>query len=93
LIGNKAPLPIFATLKIDMNEPFILPLTYQNRELEFQARFERYGYTHRIAVLIDELTVSFEPDEEGGYRALGSPGHIQAGLLLALAEKLATLSV
>lgn len=82
-----------------MNEPFILPLTYQNQELEFSARFERYGYTHRIAVLVGELTVSFEPDEEGGYQALVSPEQVHQskgfppGILQALAEKLATLSV
>lgn len=82
-----------------MNEPFILPITYQHKELEFSARFERYGYTHRIAVLIGELTVSFEPDEEGGYRALVSPEQmnqskvLQPGILQTLAEKLATLSI
>jgi len=28
------------------------------------------GYTHRMAVLIGETTVTFEPDEAGDYRAL-----------------------
>ena len=73
-----------------MNEPFNLPITYRGEEQEFKARFERWGYTHRIAVLIDETTVTFEPDEEGGYRAL-SPQPVPLDLLRALAEKLAAL--
>lgn len=81
-----------------MNEPFIITVSYQGREYEFKARFERWGYTHRIAVLIDELTFNFEPDEEGGYRALvnleispkANPVDVQ--LLQRVAEKLAQLS-
>jgi hypothetical protein len=79
-----------------MIERFILPLNYQGTEQEFKARFERWGYTHRIYVLIDEATFVFEPDEEGSYRALneGSTGGLQhdIGLLEAVAEKLRTLS-
>jgi hypothetical protein len=36
-----------------MNEPFILPVNYQGTEHEFKERFERWGYTHRISVLIE----------------------------------------
>jgi hypothetical protein len=76
-----------------MNEPFVIPVSYQGAEHEFKARFERWGYTHRIAVLIDEATFTFEPDEEGGYRALGDGNGITAdtGLLRAVAKKLAQL--
>jgi len=74
-----------------MNEPFILPVNYQGTEHEFKARFERWGYTHRIAVLIDETTVTFEPDEEGGYRALAVEP-VPVDLLRTVAEKLAALS-
>jgi hypothetical protein len=77
-----------------MNEPFIIPVTYRGTEHEFKARFERWGYTHRIAVLINETTFVFKPDEEGGYRALtdANPYKVNVGLLQALAEKLAKLS-
>ncbi|OCX54352.1 hypothetical protein BEL04_08835 [Mucilaginibacter sp. PPCGB 2223] len=74
-----------------MNETFNLPVIYKGEELELKARFERYGYTHRIAVLIGETTIIFEPDEEGGYRALGT-GPVDVGLLRMIAEKLAALS-
>jgi hypothetical protein len=72
-----------------MNEPFIITVSYQGMEHEFKARFERWGYTHRIAVLIDELTFNFEPDEEGGYRALVNSFYLQ--MLEAAAEKLGQL--
>jgi hypothetical protein len=68
-----------------MNEPFIIAINDQ----EYKARFERYGYTHRIAVLIGEETVIFEPDEEGNYRALSNSTAIS--LLQAIAEKLRLL--
>ena len=81
-----------------MNEPFVIPVVYQGIQHEFKARFERWGYTHRIAVLIDETTFTFEPDEEGGYRALtdihlaASSDTINTSLLQVIAEKLATLN-
>lgn len=53
-----------------MNEPFHLHVTHLNEEYELPARFERWGYTHRFAVLIGEVTYLFEPDEEGSYRVL-----------------------
>jgi hypothetical protein len=74
-----------------MNEPFLIAVTYQGSEQEYKARFERWGYTHRIAVLIDETTVVFEPDEEGGYRAIrmdNASGTVAFGLLQAISEKL-----
>jgi len=80
-----------------MNEPFNLPVIYQGTEHEFKARFERWGYTHRIAVLIHETTFIFEPDEEGNYRALNNPEQsgaaalVNINLLQAVAEKLAML--
>ena len=80
-----------------MNEPSVLSVFYQGKEYEFNALFERWGYTHRIAVLIDETTYTFEPDEEGGYRALAHAEPSEAanlnnpGLLGAIADKLAKL--
>ena len=76
-----------------MNGPFIIPVNYDGQEQEYNARFERWGYTHRIAVLVDETTVVFEPDEEGGYRALrlDDDSNAPPELLRALAQKLAKL--
>jgi hypothetical protein len=43
-----------------MNELFVIPVNYRGTEQEFKARFKRWGYTHRIAVLISETTVTFK---------------------------------
>lgn len=77
-----------------MNEPFVLEITYQNKSLEFPAAFQRYGYTYRIAVSIDEHPYVFEPDEEGQYRVVGAPPGAQpdVGLLQAIVGKLAKLA-
>lgn len=77
-----------------MNEPFLLHLTYCGKEYELPARFERWGYTHRFAVMIEDVTYLFEPDEEGSYRVLSETIEAlttSAGLLQAVAGKLAIL--
>lgn len=75
-----------------MNEPFLLEISYQNNTLEFPAAFQRWGYTYRIVVTVQEVNYIFEPDEEGNYRVIGSPSaNIDTGLLQAIAEKLREL--
>jgi hypothetical protein len=81
-----------------MHEPFVIPVVFHGTEQEFKARFERWGYTHRIAVLVGETTFTFEPDEEGGYRALTPPEQlvsvmtIDVNLLEAIAKKIAAIN-
>ena len=77
-----------------MNEPFMLEVTWQNKPYEFDAAFQRYGYTYRIVVVINETNYIFEPDEEGNYRVIAAPatnGHVETGLLGAIAEKLQSI--
>ena len=73
----------------------MITIAFRGDEQEYKARFERWGYTHRISVLIDETTVIFEPDEEGGYRALtiDNGAGVSLELLKAVAEKLAKLMI
>lgn len=78
-----------------MNEPFHLHIIHQGRELELPARFERWGYTHRFGVLINEITYLFEPDEEGSYRVLTEGANsltAPVSLLQAVSDKLEELS-
>ncbi len=78
-----------------MNEPFHLHVTHQGQERELPARFERWGYTHRFAVLINEVTYLFEPDEEGSYRVLTERSDTIAApvsLLQAVANQLVKLN-
>lgn len=77
-----------------MNEPFVLEITWQNKPYEFHASFQRYGYTYRIVVVINEVNYIFEPDEEGNYRVIGTlvaNGQVDTGLLRAVAEKLQSI--
>jgi hypothetical protein len=80
-----------------MNGPFLIAVTFNGQEQEYKARLERWGYTHRISVLTGETTVIFEPDEEGGYRAIATenpvPGKpVPFSLLKLIAERLKILS-
>jgi hypothetical protein len=80
-----------------MNEPFLISVMYEGSEQEYKARFERWGYTHRIAVLVGETTYTFEPDEECGYRAIATENAVPGkpapvSLLELIAEKLKALS-
>ncbi|MDB5023808.1 MAG: hypothetical protein JWP78_1563 [Mucilaginibacter sp.] len=80
-----------------MEEPLLLPVTYQNKDLEFEFSLQRYGYIRRAGVKIGEVTVFFEPDEEGRYRAMVNSEQIEqskslsVGLLQAIAETLEQL--
>ena len=42
-----------------MNEAFTLPVTADGTDYELKARFERWGYTPRFAVLVGEHIVVF----------------------------------
>jgi hypothetical protein len=59
-----------------MAQTFIIPVIYEGEETDFEASFQPYGYTYRIAVDLFGTTVLFEPDEEGSYRAVMSPDEI-----------------
>jgi hypothetical protein len=53
-----------------MDQFFQLPVAYKQQQLHFQTNLVRYGYSYRFNVDINGTNVFFEPDEEGGYRAI-----------------------
>ena len=57
-----------------MTDPFVLTVSLRGEERTFNTQWGPWGYTHRFTVEIDSLTVFFEPDEEGSYRAIVAPG-------------------
>jgi hypothetical protein len=79
-----------------MEEPMLLPVEYQGKELEFEMRLQQ-GYIPRAEILIDGLSVIFETDDSGEYRALASMEQIEKskqlsiGLLQAIASQLENL--
>lgn len=60
-----------------MDEPFDIPVHYRGSELLFPARLLQLGYTHKFGVEVHGQEVFFEPDEEGGYRALVDPSQLE----------------
>ena len=51
-------------------EQFKLPVTYKGEEKLFTASLQVTGYTHKFIVDVNGQNVTFEPEEEGSYRAL-----------------------
>ena len=61
-----------------MEEDFILPVTFNDDEIELPARLLAYGYSFKIEVDINDTKVQFERDEERNWRALISYEKVQA---------------
>jgi hypothetical protein len=77
-----------------MAETFQLPVDYEGREDEYPAQILTYGYVQKVQVTIDGTVVTFEPDEEGSYRALIDPlfsSSVDTGLLQTISETLKVL--
>lgn len=81
-----------------MDDYFVIPVSFQGREIEFETRLLLQGYIHRLEVIVDDIPVLFEPDEERNYRALismeqldGKGKNLNKGLLQAIAEVLKSL--
>ena len=80
-----------------MEDPFIIDVDYQGEELEFEGQLHISGYLHKIEIIVNDISVFFEPDEERNYRALVSMEQISnhkvlsVGLLQAIAHRLDSL--
>lgn len=81
-----------------MEEPFVIDIEYQGRQMEFEAALKPRGYTYRIEVIVEEVPVMFEPDEERHYRAMVEPEHqgaaapLKPDMLQKIAARLESLS-
>jgi hypothetical protein len=56
-----------------MNEPFDLPVLYNNKELLLPAQLHQYGYSFKIEVEVNGTPVFFERDEDRNWRAIIDP--------------------
>ena len=79
-----------------MQDSFTFSLPYNKTQREFEASFERRGYSYRINVTIDGALVSFEPDEERNFRAVipvdyPDKQNIDVKMVAAIAGKLEEL--
>jgi hypothetical protein len=57
-----------------LEEPFILEVEHNGRQLQLETRIMRLGYTYKLSVVVDEIEIIFERDEEGGFRAVVPEG-------------------
>ncbi|HEV3252531.1 MAG TPA: hypothetical protein VGZ71_16340 [Puia sp.] len=81
-----------------MDEPFIISVFYKGKKREFEARFQKWGFSHRFLVEVEGIPLFFERDEEGSYRAVLFPETareknqvIDAGLLKAIAGEIQSI--
>lgn len=73
-----------------MPDTFNLPIELDGQEYEYPTQLLRYGYTHKIQVDINNTIVTFEPDEDGNYRAL-TDKDISISLLKEISDTLKAL--
>ena len=76
-----------------MDESFEITAYYKNREIPFEAKLLRFGFSYKIQVIVEGQKILFEPDEERNYRAVidtsieSAPGkEVDKDLLKAIAE-------
>lgn len=75
-------------------QEFVLPVTFKEKEINFNATLFRVGYIYKIEVEVNDLKVQFERDEEGAWRALLSEEDLQRNrsitkeLLAAIVESI-----
>lgn len=76
-----------------MDQFFFLPVVYKEGQFHFKTHLVRYGYSYKFNVEINGTTVVYEPDEEGGYRALyeNPNGIIDKSLLEEISIALSSL--
>ena len=77
-----------------MNDSFVLYVSYQGQEYSFEVQLSTLGYLHKFLVIINEIEVTYEPDEERNYRAILSEANLikvkdrDRALIQAVGEKL-----
>ncbi len=80
-----------------MDEPFEIPVLYNNQELLFTARLLAFGYVHKFEVDVFGQQLFFEQDDSGDYRALADPANLDVvkkldvELLQAIAQSIESI--
>ena len=60
-----------------MDNSFELPVSYKGKELLFPGQLHLYGYTQKIEIIVNGLSLFFERDEEGNWRAIVDPSEVE----------------
>ena len=53
-----------------MGKSFELPVMYKDKEILLPAQLVQYGYSYKIEVEVNEISLFFERDEERNWRAV-----------------------
>jgi hypothetical protein len=53
-----------------METEFYIPVNMDGTEIHFPAKVVHFGFTIRLEIEIENLIVTFEPDEERNWRAV-----------------------
>ena len=53
-----------------MDDTIEIPVNYKNKELTFEAKFLKLGYSYKFEIDVNGTTVFFELDEERNFRAI-----------------------
>jgi hypothetical protein len=67
-----------------VDNSFGLPVNYKGKELVFEGQLHQYGYTHKIELNINGVSVLYERDEERNWRALIDPSQIEKNKLITI---------
>lgn len=72
-------------------DTFEIPITWNDAEISFPARFIAAGYVTKIGVDVYGQELVLEPDEEGQYRLVMEVEHLESkqGVDLALLKEIA----
>ena len=69
-----------------------MEVDFKGKKRTYEAELRVFGYTYKIAMMIDDTEVLFEPDEERNYRAVipyeALPKKLDHELLKAIADEL-----
>jgi hypothetical protein len=80
-----------------MEEEFEITITYEHKEIPVILKLMPAGYTFKFVALINEIEVTYEPDEDRNYRAMitaGIPDKLTTkdrAIINLIGEKLNTL--
>jgi hypothetical protein len=60
-----------------MDEPFELPVLYNNKKMLLPAQLHQYGYSFKIEVEVNGTAIFFERDEDRNWRAMVEPSEVE----------------
>lgn len=61
---------------------FELPVSYNGEELCFPGQLHQYGYSHKIEINVNGISLLFERDEERNWRVIVNPAELEKNKLI-----------